>query len=61
MAVCDNEYLGFSVKFSKLYSIDEKELTQLWLADKIIQVLDNEPCKKEAINLVIKEFQNDNK
>jgi transcriptional regulator with XRE-family HTH domain len=48
-------------KFSKLYSIDEKELTKLWLADKIIQVLDNEPCKKEAINLVIKEFQNDNK
>ena len=48
-------------KFSKLFSIDEKELIQLWLADKIIQVLDNEPYKKEAINLVLKELQNDKK
>ena len=46
-------------KLSLLYNIDENELLTLWIADKIIKVLEKENVGKEALQLVMnKEFIN---
>ena len=47
-------------KLSILYKIEENELLTLWIADKIIKVLEKEKVGKEALQLVMnKEFFND--
>ncbi|UNY99860.1 helix-turn-helix domain-containing protein [Zhouia spongiae] len=39
-------------KLSLFFQIDEKELQILWLADKVINVLKDEPYKEQVIRLI---------
>ena len=38
--------------FSKLYKVNAEELTQLWLADKVYDVIANEHEATEVLNIV---------
>lgn len=46
-------------KLSSLLGISEKDLVTFWLADKILNVIDNEPCKKRALNLALNLVENE--
>ena len=45
-------------KVSKFYKIPEKELLTIWLSDKIIDLVKNEPTAKESMNLALNNFEN---
>lgn len=45
-------------KLSVLYKTNEKELLTLWMADKIIRLVDKEKIGKDAIILALKEIEN---
>jgi transcriptional regulator with XRE-family HTH domain len=45
-------------KLSVLYKTNEKELHTLWMADKIIRLVDKEKIGKDAIVLALKEIEN---
>ena len=45
-------------KLSVLYKTNEKELITLWMADKIIRLVDKEKIGKDAIVLALKEIEN---
>jgi len=40
-------------KLSKLYSIPETELLPIWLADKILQLVENEKYSIQALEMVL--------
>jgi transcriptional regulator with XRE-family HTH domain len=40
---------------SKLFEVEEKDLLPLWLADQVLQVLDDEQCAPNALTLGLKE------
>jgi HTH-type transcriptional regulator, competence development regulator len=42
-------------KLSKLFKVSEKELLELWLADKVLDVIADEEYGQGAINLVLEE------
>ena len=44
-------------KLSKLFEVEEKDLMPLWLADKVLQVVDDEQCAPDALTLVLKELK----
>lgn len=46
-------------KLAKLYSIPEADLLPLWLAAKVLQVVENEQYGKEALKLVLNKMEND--
>lgn len=46
-------------KLSSLLGISEEDLVTFWLADKILNVIDNEPCKKRALNLALNLVENE--
>lgn len=45
-------------KLSILYKTNEKELLTLWMADKIIKLVDKEKIGKDAIVIALKEIEN---
>lgn len=45
-------------KLSAIYKVNEKELITLWMADKIIRLVDKEKIGKDAIVLALKEIEN---
>jgi transcriptional regulator with XRE-family HTH domain len=45
-------------KISKFYGVSEKELLTIWLTDKIIELVKDEPTAKESINLALTDFEN---
>jgi transcriptional regulator with XRE-family HTH domain len=45
-------------KLSVLYKTNEKELLTLWMADKIIKLVDKEKIGKDVIILALKEIEN---
>ncbi len=45
-------------KLSILYKTNEKELLTLWMADKIIKLIDKEKIGKDAIVIALKEIEN---
>lgn len=45
-------------KLSVLYKTNEKELLTLWMADKIIKLVDKEKIGKDAIVVALKEIEN---
>jgi transcriptional regulator with XRE-family HTH domain len=45
-------------KLSTIYKVNEKELITLWMADKIIRLVDKEKIGKDAIVLALKEIEN---
>jgi len=45
-------------KLSVLYKTNEKELLTLWMADKIIRLVNKEKIGKDAIILALKEIEN---
>ena len=44
-------------KLSKLFEVEEKDLMPLWLADKVLQVVDDEQCAPDALTLALKELK----
>ncbi|OFY84706.1 MAG: hypothetical protein A3F72_06475 [Bacteroidetes bacterium RIFCSPLOWO2_12_FULL_35_15] len=46
-------------KLSKVYSIPEAELLPLWLADKVLQVIEKQQYGIEALKLVLNKLDND--
>lgn len=44
-------------KLSELYEVEEKDLMPLWLADKVLQVVDDEQCAPDALTLALKELK----
>jgi len=44
-------------KLSKLFEVEEKDLMPLWLADKVLQVVDDEQCAPDALTLTLKELK----
>jgi len=40
-------------KLATVYKVPEKELITLWVADKIIKIIDKEKVGKEALELVL--------
>ena len=46
-------------KLSSLLEISEEDLVTFWLADKILNVIDNEPYKKRALNLALNQVENE--
>jgi transcriptional regulator with XRE-family HTH domain len=40
-------------KLATVYKVPEKELITLWVADKIIKIIDKEKVGKEALQLVL--------
>ena len=40
-------------KLATVYKVPEKELITLWVADKIIKIIDKEKVGKEALRLVL--------
>lgn len=44
-------------KLSKLFEVEEKDLMPLWLADKVLQVVDDELCAPDALTLALKELK----
>ena len=44
-------------KLSKLFEVEEKDLMPLWLADKVLQVVDDEQCASDALTLALKELK----
>lgn len=42
-------------KLATVYKVPEKELITLWVADKIIKIIDKEKVGKEALQLVLNE------
>ena len=44
-------------KLSKLFEVEEKDLMPLWLADKVLQVVDDEQCAPDALTLALKEIK----
>jgi transcriptional regulator with XRE-family HTH domain len=44
-------------KLSKILNVHETELQKLWLADKIMKMVDGEDCKEEALKLVLKNLK----
>jgi transcriptional regulator with XRE-family HTH domain len=44
-------------KLSKILNVRETELQKLWLADKILKMVDGEDCKEEALKLVLKNLK----
>ncbi len=46
-------------KLAKLYSISEAELLPLWLAAKVLQVIEKQEYGKEALKLVLNKLDND--
>lgn len=47
-------------KLSKILNVQENELQKLWLAEKILKILDDEDYKEEALKLVLKNIRNVN-
>lgn len=45
-------------KISKLYKIPEKELLTLWLSDKIVELVKDEPTARESINIALNNYEN---
>ncbi len=45
-------------KISKFYKIPEKELLTIWLSDKIIDLVKDEPTARESINLALNNYEN---
>lgn len=46
-------------KLSTLLGVPEEDLVTLWLAHKILTVIENEPFNKRALKLALNELQND--
>jgi transcriptional regulator with XRE-family HTH domain len=44
-------------KLSKMLNAPEDELQKLWLADKILKMVDDEAHKEEALKLVLKNLK----
>jgi HTH-type transcriptional regulator, competence development regulator len=44
---------GHLIKLSKLYEVSEKELFEYWLADKVLDLIEDEKYGIGAINLVL--------
>ncbi len=44
-------------KLSKLFEVEEKDLMPLWLADKVLQVVDDEQCAPDALTLALNELK----
>jgi transcriptional regulator with XRE-family HTH domain len=44
-------------KLAKILNVRETELQKLWLADKILKMVDGEDCKIEALKLVLKNLK----
>lgn len=42
-------------KLATVYKVPEKELITLWVADKIIKIIDKEKVGKEALQLILNE------
>lgn len=40
-------------KFSKLYSVAENDLLPIWLADKVLQLVENEKFSVEALEMAL--------
>ena len=47
------------VKIAEVCSYNEESLLTMWLADKINNVIDNEDCAIQALDLVKKQKQNE--
>lgn len=45
-------------KISKFYKIPERELLTIWLSDKIIDLVKDEPTARESINLALNNYEN---
>lgn len=45
-------------KLAKLYNIPEADLLPLWLAAKILQVIDKQPYAREALKIVLNKLDN---
>ena len=44
-------------KLSELFDVSEADLMPLWLADKVLQVVDDEHCAPDALTLALKELK----
>ncbi|MGJ1356878.1 helix-turn-helix transcriptional regulator [Sphingobacterium thalpophilum] len=42
------------LKIASIFKVSERELLIVWLADKVLKVVDNESYKKESLKLVMK-------
>lgn len=45
-------------KISSLYKINEKELLTIWMADKVIKLVENEKIGLDALLLALKKIEN---
>ncbi|MBL1408814.1 helix-turn-helix domain-containing protein [Sphingobacterium faecale] len=41
------------VKIASIFEVSDRELLTLWLADKVLRIVDNESYKKESLQLVL--------
>lgn len=46
-------------RLSKLYNIPESELLPIWLANKVLQIVEKEQYGKKALDIVVKKFKNE--
>ena len=46
-------------KIAKLYQVPETELLPIWLAAKVLQVIEKQQYGKEALKLVLNQLDND--
>ncbi len=44
-------------KLSELFEVKEADLMPLWLADKVLQIVDDEQLAPDALKLVLKELK----
>lgn len=44
-------------KLSKLYSVAENDLLPIWLADKVLQLVENEKFSVEALEMALKKVK----
>ena len=56
---CDEKLISRNhiAKLSKILNVHEKELQILWLADRIMKMVDDEDQKKQALRLVLKNLK----
>ena len=40
-------------KLAKLYNVTENELLPIWLADKILQIVENENCSRQYLEMAL--------
>lgn len=45
------------VKLAELFNVKEADLLKLWLADKIFELIDNEPTAEESLKLTLKRLK----